>query len=732
MLFKRKKDNHQIKYGARPAKVPVVMQLEVMECGAACLTMILGYYGKWITLEQAREDCGVSRDGQNALNIVKAARKYGMTAAGSSIGVKGFEEFDEFPCIVYWNRNHFIVLNGIKGNKYYINDPAAGNKVISAEEFRNGYSGIVITMYPNEDFQKGGRPTSVWDYAKKRLVGTGVIFAFVVVTTIITNLTGVITPMFSKVFLDRLLTGHNPTWVTPFLILFAAISLITIVSNWIKTICNLRINGKMSAVGNSAFMWKALHLPMKFYSQRIVGDIQGRQSSAATISSTLINTFAPLVLNSIMMVFYLFVMLKQSVVLSVVGIASSFINYFTSRIVSNRKLNISRKSSRDSSKLYSTTVSGLSMIETIKSTGAETGYFEKWAGYHALVNTGKVKNLKLSQSYGLIPSIVQAITTYLVLILGIMLVIEGKFTEGSVMAFQGLMSSFLSPVGSLIGANQKLLEMRNDMERLDDVLEYPDDEMAIEDNHEGKIITTGKLKGKVEMKNITFGYSPLNKPLLENFNMTLMPGKRIAFVGRSGCGKSTLAKLISGLYQPWSGEILFDGVPIKQIDKDVLRSSVAVVNQEIILFNDSIRDNIRMWDKSIKDFEVILAARDAQIYEDIIKRPGGFDSVLEENGKDLSGGQKQRIEIARTLALDPSIVVMDEATSALDAVTEANVVKSINDRGISCIVVAHRLSTIRDCDEIIVLDQGAVVDRGTHEELMQKCELYKEIVASSQ
>lgn len=729
MLNSKKSVPTQIEYGKRPAKVPVVMQLEIMECGAACLTMILAYYGKWITLEEAREDCGVSRDGQNALNIVKAARNYGFTASGSSMGVKGFETFKEFPCIVHWGYNHFVVVNGIKNNKVYINDPGVGFRQISMEEFSDNYSGVVITMAPTENFEQGGKKKSVIEYARKRLEGTFLVSLFVIITTVISNLIGVINPIFPKIFLDRIITLRNPDWLYPFIVLFAVVSFVSLVANWIGKICTMRINGKMAVVGNSSFIWKTLHLPMRFYSQRMAGDILSRQNSAATISTTLINTFVPLVLNSVMMVFYLIVMLKQSVVLSLIGILSIIINYLISGYISRKRVNISRASARDNGKLYSTTASGIEMIETIKSSGAETGFFEKWSGYQARVNSSKIKTLKINQGIGIIPQIVSELTNSIVLLLGIYLVIKGEFSCGTVMAFQGLLNSFFSPAASLIAANQMLVEMRTDMERLNDVMDYPSDPMS-DDKELEEGSTFDKIRGTVELKNVTFGYSPLAKPLIENFNMTLKPGAKVAFVGRSGCGKSTLAKLISGLYTPWSGEILFDGVPIQNIGKNVLRSSLAVVDQDIILFNDTIRDNIRMWDKSIKDFEVILAARDAQIYDDIIKRPGGFDYVLDENGNDLSGGQKQRLEIARTLALDPTIVILDEATSALDAITEGNVVKAINERGISCIVVAHRLSTIRDCDEIIVMDKGQIVDRGTHEELMQRGGLYKEIVTS--
>ena len=721
----------QTSYGQKYAKVPVFMQLEIMECGAACLAMLLAYYGKWITLEESREQCGVSRDGQNALNIVKAARNYGLECTGYSMDISLFKEFEEFPCIVHWGFNHFVVVTGMKGDKVYINDPAIGQRTISYDEFDKNYTGIVITMRPSDNFVPEGKQRSVAQYVKKYLKGTKTIIALAIITAAITNIFGIINPIFSKIFMDRLLTGRNPEWLYPFIIILIVVNFVSLTASFIETISSIRINGKISVVGNSSFMWKALNLPMKFYSQRMVGDIQSRQNTAANISNTLINTFGPFVLNSIMMVFYLVVMLRQSVFLSFFGLASITINYFVSRIISNKRINITRAAARDTGKLYSTEIAGIEMIETIKASGSEVGYFEKWAGYQAHVNSATIKSMKIEQGLGLIPGIVSIITNNVVLICGIMLVINGEFTCGSVMAFQGLLSSFMSPATSLISTNQKLNEMRTNIERLEDVMEYPSDERALDeeynpnDEHSYK-----KLSGKIELKDVTFGYSPLAKPLIENFSMTLTPGSKIALVGRSGCGKSTLAKLISGLYKPWSGQILFDGEPLDQISKSRLRSSLAVVDQDIILFNDSIRENIRMWDKSIEDFEVILAARDAEIYDDIISRPGGFDYVISENGNDLSGGQKQRIEIARTLALDPTIVILDEATSALDAITEGKVVKAINDRGVSCIVVAHRLSTVRDCDEIIVMDKGKIVDRGSHEELMARGGLYKEIVSS--
>ena len=411
------------------------------------------------------------------------------------------------------------------------------------------------------------------------------------------------------------------------------------------------------------------------------------------------------------------------------GISTIVVNLLFSQIISAKRVNITRVQMRDAGKLSAATVSGIQMIETIKASGAENGYFQKWAGYQASVNAQSVKYAKLDQYLGAIPSLLSTIANSAVLILGVWLVMQGKFTLGMIMSFQGFLGSFMSPAMTLISAGQTIQEMRTEMERVEDVMQYPTDPY-VTDTPVDEDSDYSKLSGRIELKNVTFGYSRLGEPLIKDFSMSMQPGSRVAFVGTSGCGKSTLSKLISGLYQPWSGEILFDGKPISEIDRSVFTGSVAVVDQDIILFEDTISNNIKMWDNSIEDFEVILAARDAQIYDDIMQRDGGFAGKITEGGKDLSGGQRQRLEIARVLAQDPSVIIMDEATSALDAKTEYELVKAVKDRGITCFVIAHRLSTIRDCDEIIVLDKGNVVERGTHDELYAKGGAYAELITS--
>lgn len=710
------------------AKVPVVMQMEALECGATSLTMVMAYYDKWIPLEQVRSDCGVSRDGSNAKNIMKAARSYGFNVKAYRMEPEFLKENGTFPCIIHWNFNHFVVLDGFKGKNAVLNDPARGNVEVSMEQFDESFTGVVLMFEPGENFVPGGKPKSILAFARKRLEGTGSAFVFVVITTVISSLMSIITPGFSRVFLDRLLTGINPDWGVPFLIGLALISGIEILMAWVDAVYTLRINGKMAAVGSATFMWKVLRLPMEFFSQRYAGDIQMKMNTNENIAGQLVNTFAPLILQAGMAVFYLVVMVRFSLLLSLVGLSTIFINVGVNNLISKRRMNMVRVLMKDSGKLAASTVSGIEMVETIKASGAENGFFKKWAGYQAAVNAQNVQMTVLNLRFGLIPGIVSSIANIIILSLGVFLTMQGKFTVGMISAFQGYMGSFMAPAQTFLSAGQTLMEMRTQMEQVEDVMEYPEDPALAGDRVQAE--DYDKLTGKIEMKDVTFGYARLSDPLIRNFNLTLEPGSRVAFVGSSGCGKSTLSKLISGIHQPWSGEILYDGKPINQIDRSVFTGSLAVVDQEIILFEDTIANNIKMWDNSIEDFEMILAARDAQIHEDIMQRDGGYQHRLIEGGKNFSGGQRQRLELARVLAQDPTIIILDEATSALDARTEYNVVKAIKDRGITCVIVAHRLSTIRDCDEIIVMDHGVVVERGTHEELYAKGGLYTELISN--
>ena len=711
------------------AKVPLIMQMEALECGAACLAMILAYFQKWVPLEQVRLDCGVSRDGSNMKNMYRAAENYDLEVHGYRMEPEALKEQASFPCIIHWEFNHFVVLDGFKKNKAIINDPARGVVQVPMDKFDESFTGMVLTFAPTENFVPSGKRKSTLEFARKRLKGAGPAVAFVVLTGVISSLFGIVNPVMSRIFFDRLLTGQAPEWLYPFIAGLSVLAAFQLVVLWTQAIYSLKINGKMAIEGTAGFMWKVMKMPMRFFSQRMTGDILQRQGTNAAIAGTLVNTVAPLAINTAMMVFYLAVMLNYSVVMTLVGIFSLSINMIVARYLSNRRISISRLQMRDEGKLASSTLAGISMAETIKSSGAEAGFFRKWSGYQAAVNTQRVKYSTLNSKIGLIPQFLSTATNYLVLFLGVVLSMSGDFTIGMIVTFQGLLSSFMGPAQTLLEAGQTIQEMRVDMERVEDVMEAPDDP-ALQYGSENTGENYAKLAGEVELKHVTFGYSPLDNPTVTDFSMHIKPGSWVAIVGASGCGKSTVSKLTTGLYQPWKGEILFDGKPIEQIPRNIFTSSVSMVDQDIVLFEDTIANNIQMWDNTVEDSEMVSAAQDAQIHEEILQRPGGYQGKLTENGKDLSGGQRQRLEIARVLAQDPSVIIMDEATSALDAKTEHEVVKAIHNRGITCIVVAHRLSTIRDCDEIIVLDKGCIVERGVHEELYAKGGIYAELVTS--
>ncbi|HBU11430.1 MAG TPA: NHLP family bacteriocin export ABC transporter peptidase/permease/ATPase subunit [Clostridiales bacterium] len=707
-------------------KVPVVLQLEMVECGAASLAMVMAYYKKWVPLERLRVDCGVSRDGSSAKAILKVARMYGFDAQGFKVEPDKLHALP-MPCIIHWNMNHFVVLTKLTNKLAYINDPARGEVKVPIEQFGQSFTGVTIAITPGENFAPGGKPVSVWPFAKERLKGSAPVIAFIVIVSALTSIIAIIETFFNRVFIDDFLSVQTPAWpVYVFIGLFLGFELLTILLKAIETRTTLKITAKFAVVSSGMFMWHALRLPMEFFSSRNAGDIASRQDENDGISFTLIQLFAPLFIDALMVVFYLFIVLRYSVLLTVIGCVSLVINYIVNWVITNKNVDISRVSTRDAGKLSSMTVAGVEMIETIKSAGAEDGFFEKWSGLHASVNDSKVKSAKLDMSAGIIPQIVSETMNIVVMLIGAYLIIQGNMTIGIFFAFQGFLASFLSPFQKIISARLQMQQTRVSMERVQDVFNYKTDVEYQEFNMDESFY---KLSGKLEIKDLTFGYNTLADPLLDHFNMTIEPGGSVALVGASGCGKSTIAKLISNLYKPWSGEILFDGKPGNEIPREIFTSSVSVVDQDILLFQDTIGNNIKMWDKSIEDFEVILAARDAQIHPAIIDRDGGYAADVLEGGKNFSGGERQRLEIAGALAGDPTIAILDEATSALDAKTEYDVIEAIRNRGITTVIVAHRLSTIRDCNEIIVLDKGKVVQRGTHDELYAQEGKYRELVS---
>ena len=699
------------------------MQMESVECGAASLTMILAHYGKWLPLEEVRAACGVSRDGSSAKDIVLAARNYGLEAEGYQVTPEALEGMQ--PAIIHWNFNHFVVFRGFKKGVACLNDPNAGPVEIPMDDFRKSFTGVALTFSPTTSFKQGGHRTRILAYVRKYLQGAGEAFWLTFVFALLAAFVALVIPLFTRIFLDEILSGKNRDWSSKFFLIMGMVALFQFILVLLHTRYAKRVAGSLALKGNVKYLNHVLRLPISFFAMRSVGELQQRQHLNETITHSLVEVLAPQIINIALLVLYLALMLSYSVVLTLVGIIAAVVNLIIVQYNSNQRINLIHSMEQSTGKYFSATVSCIDNMESIKAAGAETGFFEYWSGLWAKKFNMEGNATDQQLKMGLLPILVSGLVNTTILILGALLILKGELSVGMLLAFQGFMSSFLSPVNDIVNASKTIVVMRSQMERIEDVMKYPEDHRE----NEGEMYE-GKLGGLVELKNVTFGYSTLLPPLIENFNLRIEPGHSVAFVGSSGCGKSTLAKLISGLYKPWSGEILFDGRPIESISSEELTNSVAVIDQNVVLFDDTVAQNIRMWDESIEDFTLMMACNDAQIRDDIVSRPNGFGTKLVRGGQNFSGGQRQRMEIATALAKEPAVLIMDEATSALDPKTEDEVMASIRMMGPTQIIIAHRLSTIRDCDEILVMDQGKILQHGTHEELMAQEGLYRDLMKS--
>ena len=720
----------------RVKKTPTVLQMEALECGAASLAMILGYYQKYISLEVLRVDCGVSRDGTKATNILKAARKYGLEAKGFKMEVDALRLLKE-PCIIFWNFNHFVVLEGFKGKNAVLNDPASGRRRVSMDEFDESFTGVVLTFGKGPDFNKGGVKPRVWHRLKKRLGGLGSIFTFLGFLSFLYFIPGFVYPTFSRFFIDEILVKNSMNLLKPLIAVMALTCVVSTVLQAIQNAILMRFQVRLSLSSASRFIAHILKMPMQFFVQRLPGELCNRIASCDSISSLVSGQLIGVVINLFSTIFFLVLMLMYDIPLTIISVTLTSIVVIVFKINSDRIKDKSFKIEMEEGKLSGITMSGIEMIESLKASGSENDFFMQWSGQQAKVLLETQRLVKTNTGNSIVPQLISSIQSILILTVGALRVMDGHLTIGMLMAFQTLLSHFSGPINSFLGLGSSLLSANADMQRIDDVMEYPIPQIFKDDSEPQSDAKAAeslmykpipKLEGYISLKNITFGYSPLAAPLITDLSIEFTPGKRIALVGATGSGKSTIGKLVSGLYKPWSGEILFDKKPMQEIERKVFSSSVAVVNQSISLFEGTVKDNITMWNPTIPEEVYIQAAKDACIHDVITSRPNGYYSKVGEGGRNFSGGQRQRLEIARALATNPRIIIMDEATSALDAITEQTVDKNIRRRGCTSIIIAHRLSTIRDCDEIIVLDHGTIIERGTHDELIASGGAYKELV----
>ncbi|MET9800566.1 NHLP family bacteriocin export ABC transporter peptidase/permease/ATPase subunit [Streptomyces sp. NPDC006368] len=719
---------------ARPKKpkavrTPTVLQMEAVECGAACLAMVLAHYGRHVPLEELRIACGVSRDGSRASNVLKAARGYGLRAKGMQMEPAALAEV-RAPAILFWEFNHYVVHDGM-GRRFgrrgvHINDPAKGRRFVPMEEFDTSFTGVALVFEPGESFRPGGRKPGVLRSVPARLRGTTGTLLAALLASLMLVAVGAAVPALSRTYIDMFLIGGQTSVLGPLFASMAAMVALTAVLTGLQQANLLRGRIISSTLGSARFFRHLMRLPVTFFAQRSPADLVQRLQSNDAVAEILARDLAAAGVDGVVVVLYALLLWTYDPQLTVVGVLIALLNVVAMRIVVRLRSTHTQKLRADSARLTNTSYTGLQLIETMKATGGENGYFRRWAGQHATTLEVQQRLGVPTAALAVVAPTLATLNSALILWIGGLRAVEGHISIGLLVAFQALVTRFTAPITRLNGVAGRIQDFAADVARLKDVENFPADTLYARVEADA---STRRLTGHVELDDITFGYSPLDEPLLTGFSLTVGPGQQVALVGGSGSGKSTVSRLISGLYAPWEGTIRIDGQRLEDIPRSALAASVSFVDQDVFLFEGTVRDNVALWDPSIPDEAIVAALRDAALYDDVIaRRPEGIHSRVEQDGRNFSGGQRQRLEIARALVRRPSILVLDEVTSALDAQTEQIIIDNLRRRGCACVVIAHRLSTVRDSDEIVVLDHGTVVERGRHEDLIAAGGAYAELV----